>query len=459
MKYVKHAFKRIRKLFVIRVVSVNFRLMQKRYFLLLLITISWSHNFIYAQPKSGTLLHSIFKLNKNDVMQEVLNHPETYRCQVIYTQINRDKNNIPHFKNYYFNYDPLLYFNPASTVKMPLAFLSLQKLNAMAAKGVNKYTPLHIDSSYTWQKPAYSDATSQNGLPSIAHYIKKAFLVSDNDAYNRMYQFLGQQHINRNLHHKGYKDARITRQFMGLTPEQNRHTNQVRFIKEDGSLVYTQPAACNTDSFNFSNVIKLGKGHYDKNDSLINEPFDFTMHNNISLEDLQQMLQSVMFPASVRAKIRFNISNDDRNFLLQYLSQFPSETNYPKYDSSKYFDSYVKFFFRDSTHKMPNDLRVFNKVGWAYGFMTDVSYVADFKNNVEFMLSATIYVNSDDILNDNKYDYDTIGYPFLYQLGQTMYQYELSRKRAYKPHLSSLKLQYEKRDTNDTRRSIIEVDN
>ncbi|GEO09589.1 hypothetical protein SAE01_20850 [Segetibacter aerophilus] len=436
----------------------NFRSMQKGFVLFMFTVVLAGSNFIAAQPKSDALLQSIFQQNKNDIFNQVITNPTKYRCQVIYTQIDRDKNNAPHFKNYYFNYDPLLYFNPASTVKMPLAFLSLEKLKKLQAKGVNKLTSLQIDSSSDWQKPSFADPTSKNGFPSIAHYIKKAFLVSDNDAYNRMYQFLGQQYINRNLHSKGYKDVRITRQFMGLTPEQNRHTNQVRFINEDGTTIYRQPSAYNTDSFDFSHTVKLGKGYLDKNDSLVNEPFDFTMHNNLSLKDLHSMLQSVLFPESFPKKQRFDISSDDRQFLLQYLSQFPSETNYPKYDTSKYFDSYVKFFFNDN-HSLPHNIRVFNKVGWAYGFMTDVSYVADFKNNVEFMLSATLYVNSDEILNDNKYDYETIGYPFFSQLGQTIYNHELQRSRPFKPNLSAFTIQYEQRDKSDTRPTIKDVDN
>jgi len=50
--------------------------------------------------------------------------------------------------------------------------------------------------------------------------------------------------------------------------------------------------------------------------------------------------------------------------------------------------------------------------------LTDASYVADFKNNVEYMLSATIYVNKDGILNDNKYEYESIGHPFCINLGK-----------------------------------------
>jgi hypothetical protein len=411
-----------------------------------------------GQPKNDSLLRSILAGNNNSVFQEVLHDPQTYRLQIIYTEINRNKKNKPSFKNYYFNYDPDLYFNPASTVKLPLAFLALEKLNIMHA-GVTKYTPLLFDSSYEKQVSLYKDSTSQNYLPSIAQFIRKAFLVSDNDAYNRLYQFVGQQTTNSTLHEKGYKDMRITRQFMGFTAEQNRHTNQLRFVHGDGSLIYLQPAAYNPDSFYFPHEIKIGKGHLDRNDSLINEPIDFTYANNLSLEDLQQMMQSVLFPSSVPRKQRFNLAKDDYPFLYRYLSQYPSETNYPKYDSSKFYDSNVKFFFKQGSHQMPPEVRVFNKVGWAYGFLTDVSYVVDFKNKVEFMLTATIYVNSDGILNDNKYDYNNIGYPFLYQLGQTIYQYELKRNRRYQPKLSEFKIEYEKRDPNDRRPVIAEVDN
>src|SRR5215471_13693479 len=399
---------------------------------------------LLAQPKTDNFLTRILSTNANAIFQQVLRDPQTYRLQIIYTEINRDKHNKPSFKNYCFNYDPDLYFNPASTVKMPLAFLSLEKLNRMHSGGVTKYTAMQFDSTYEKQVKLYSDSTSENHLPSIAHFIKKALLVSDNDAYNRMYQFLGQQTINRSLHEKGYSGVRITRQFMGFTPEQNRHTNQIRFIGDDGRIIYLQPAAYNPDSFYFPHEIKMGKGHYDANDSLVNEPIDFTYANNLSIEDLQQLLQSALFPESIPKAQRFHFSKDDYIFLYRYLSQFPSETNYPKYDTSKFYDSYVKFFFKYGSHQMPADVRVFNKVGWAYGFLIDASYVCDFSNKVEFMLTATIYVNSDGILNDNKYDYDTIGWPFFYQLGQTVYRYELARSRRHPPNLSKFQIEYEK---------------
>jgi len=411
-----------------------------------------------AQSRTSKLLSDIFGAEKDSLFQSVIQHPEIYHCQIIYTQINRDKNNIPSFTNYYFNYDSLQYFNPASTVKMPLAFLSLEKLNGLKNKGIDKFTPIQYDSGYSRQTILHKDSTAENGLPSIAQFIRKAFLVSDNDAYTRMYEFVGQQTTNRRLHEMGYPDMRITRRFIRMNVDENRHTNPIRFIKPDGSLIYFQPPAYNTDSFDFSHINKMGKAYMNAQDSLINEPIDFTMANNVTVYHLQQLLQSVLFPNSVPANRRFHLEKPDYDFLYRYLSQYPSETDYPKYDTGLYYDSYVKFFFKQGSHTVPDHIRVFNKVGWAYGCLTDVSYVVDFKNTIEFMLTATIYVNSDGVMNDDKYDYDNIGYPFMYKLGQCIYNYELKRNRKYKPDLSKFIIHYEKRKE-DGRPALKEIDN
>jgi hypothetical protein len=425
----------------------------------LLIIFIFLLQMVTAQPKTDSFLLQLLQENGDANFQQVLQSPGRYRLQVIYTRINRDRQNNPTFTNFYFHYDPALYFNPASMVKMPAAFLALEKLHKLNRKGLDKYTTIQYEQSQPWQKPLVNDTTAFDGRPSIAHLIKRAFLVSENDPYNRLYQFVGQGDFNRVLHQKGYTDLRITRQFMGLTPEQNRYTNGIRFLDKKGKMIYAQEPAFNLDSFDFSRVIKIGNAHLDRNNKLVNEPFDFTQHNAISLGSMQQMLQSVMFPQSVPREQRFSLGKDDYAFLYRYLSQYPSETPDPKYDAETFYDSYVKFFFRDSTHRMPPGVRVFNKVGWAYGFLTDVAYVADFHKGVEFMLAATLYVNSNNILNDSTYDYETVGWPFLYQLGQTVYRYELGRDRRYKPDLSRFRVAYEQRNPADKRPVLKEVDN
>ena len=413
----------------------------------------------FAQPLTDDLMKTILNTVQHPVTQKIIDNPNEYRVQIVYTQIDRSKKGKPVFKNYHFNVDPDLYFNPASMVKMPLAFLSLEKLNELKKPGVDKYTRMEYDSSYERQVAMKNDSSSENSYPSIAHFIKRAFLISENDPYNRTYQFIGQQDANRKLVEKGYSSSRITRQFMGYTEEQNRHTNGINFLDKEGKIIYTQSPQYNTDSFSFPSQILIGNAHINREDQLVNTPFDFTKHNNISLEDMRKMVQAVVFPKSVEKKYRFNISEEDRLFLLQYMSQYPSETNYPKYDTTIFYDSYVKFFFGDSSHTMPNHIRVFNKVGWAYGFMTDVSYVIDTKNNIDYMLSATVYVNSDGVVNDSKYDEETVGFPFFEQIGQAFYEYDLHRKRSCQPQLKNQVQAYEKRDPLDKRPSIKQADN
>jgi hypothetical protein len=408
----------------------------------LAIFISW--NIVSAQTKTTGIdfLKNLLFEKASPQLKYILQHPDSFRYQVIYTRIDRDKLNQPHFFNYYYNTDRNSYFNPASTVKMPLAFLALEKINHLKKYGVNKNTTMLTDSAYRGQTTVLRDTSSANQLPSIAQYIRKIFLISDNDAYNRLYEFLGQQYINERLWQMGYKDIRITRRFVPMNEDQNRHTNPIRFI-ENGKLLYLQPPAYNENPFDFSKKILIGKAHYDDKDSLIQSPMDFTTHNNLPLEDLQHILQSVLFPASVPANERFDLTEDDYAFLYQYMSEYPSESKYPHYDTAEYFNSYTKFFmFKSGKLTVPSYIRIFNKPGWSFGFLTDAAYIADFKNKIEFIVSAVIYVNSDGILNDDKYEYEETGYPFFKELGNIIYEYELGRKRKYYPELKNLQLYY-----------------
>ncbi len=414
---------------------------------------------IHGQFRTDSLLENLIRTDTSPLLRKMTDHPDRFRIQIIYTQINRDAANIPSFRNYYFHVNRDYYFYPASTVKLPLAILSLEKLNHMSAQGINKFTRIAYDSSFSGQVTLVKDSTSETGYPSIAQFIRKAFLISDNDAYNRMYAFVGQEEINRRLYQLGYTDTRILRQFIPLNESENRHTGPVRFLDEQGKLLYLQPPAFNRDSFRFYPEVKLGLGYLNARDSLIQGPMDFTRHNRIPLEDLQKMLQTVLFPFSVPESKRFHLKADDYSFLYRYLSQYISETPYPKYDTVKFTDSYVKFYFLDTGRRMPENIRVFNKVGWAYGFLTDVSYIVDFRNHIEFMITATVYANEDGILNDNKYEYETMALPFLYRVGQDIYQYELKRQRKFIPDLRKFQLKYEHRDPSDTRPSIREVDN
>jgi hypothetical protein len=387
---------------------------------------------------NDSLLVALMKQNPNNYAS-LLADPAQYRIQILYTQINRDKNNIPHFKEYSYRLNPNEYFYPASTVKFPLSVLALEKLNDLKITGLNKASTAIYDSVTARQETIYNNPYAIDGRQTIEQAIKEVLVVSDNNAANRLYEFLGQEYIHSQLANKGYPEVYIRNRLeLGRTPVENRQTQSVQFYDANNKLIYTQPAQNNTGKLPYYNVL-IGNGYLNGQDSLINAPLNFSEKNRISLSDLHHIMQSVIFPDQMPKKQRFNLSNEDRNFLLQWMHTTPTESSYPTYDSSEYYPAYAKFIMLGSEKgPIPSNIKIFSKAGDAYGFLLDNTYIIDTDAKVEFMLSAVIYVNADGILNDNTYDYRTIGLPFMKNLGNTIYNYELSRKRAFRPNFDNL---------------------
>jgi hypothetical protein len=381
-----------------------------------------------------------------EYFDSILQHQKDWNVQIIYTQIDRGRNGVPAFQHHYFNVNPARYFYPASTVKLPIVLLALQRLNELKDKGIDRNTTMITETSYSGQTGVYNDPTTPAGKPTIANYIKKILMVSDNDAFNRLYEFLGQEYINRELHKKGYEDVQILHRLdIFLTQEENRQTNPVKFLDSNNNVLYNQPAQRNAEVY-AQRTDSMGNGFY-RGGNLVNGAMDFSKKNRISLEDLHQILISLMFPDKVKPNQRFNITEEDRKFVLKYMSQYPTESSYPPYasDTVNYWPAYCKFLLLGAEKgRQPENIRIFNKVGDAYGHMIDVAYIVDHKNKIEFFISALIYCNSDGILNDDKYDYKTIGLPFMKNLGTVIYDHELKREYKIKPDLSAIRFTYDK---------------
>lgn len=133
-------------------------------------------------------------------MRPVLQRAAEYEVQIIYTQINRDALNQPHFTEHAFRVSDQQYFNPASLVKLPTAALALEKLNQLHQPGLTRNSPMATGTAYRCQTAApYHPAADSDHVHTVGNYIKRMLLVSDNNAYNRLYEFLGQQPLNERL--------------------------------------------------------------------------------------------------------------------------------------------------------------------------------------------------------------------------------------------------------------------
>lgn len=412
----------------------------RNYKLLLFLSLQLAALPIHAQYYADNFIEKLLKKHP-ERFAAILQNPEKYKVQVLYTKIDRSKNNVPHFTTHAYRLNTGEYFYPASTVKLPAVALAFEKLNKL---GIDKYTPMFTDAVRPEQTAVKADTSSENGLPSVAHYAKKILLASDNDAFNRLYELLGQEEFNDSLHRKGFKDSRILHRLDSpIGPENNRYTNPIRFEK-DGKVIFGQPAKYNEKEYNAPGPILLGKG-YMKDGALVNEPFDFTQKNFFPLEEQHRLLKTLFFPDQVPASQRFNLTEDDYRFIYQYMSQFPVETSFPASYTDDYYDGFVKFLLFGATKtRLPRHIRLFNKCGDAYGFLLDNAYIADFEKGIEFMLTAVIYCNEDGVFNDNQYDYDTVGFPFMANLGKTIFEYELDRKRPNRPDLSRFEVEYDK---------------
>lgn len=378
--------------------------------------------FMLTAPLFGqNVLDSLLHANR-ELLDPVISNPDKYEVQILYTQIERDENGTPHFTEHKFNVDPQQYFYPASSVKTAACIAALEKLNELHIPGLDMNTPLTIDSVYSGQTPVTGDSTSKSGKASIAHYIKKISLVSDNDGYNRLYEFVGQKGLNERMHKRGIEGVRLVHRLsVFLSDDENRHTNPFTFYLRNGSkITFDEQVSDFEYEVELKDLIK-GKGYYSGGE-LINEPMDFSQKNYFSIEALQGMLKRIMFPEVFDESERFNLTDEQYEFLREYMSMYPSHSYYPAYPDMP--DAAMKSFWWGETQDMPDYIKYYAKSGLAYGYLIDNAYIVDKTTGIEFMLTATVHVNEDGIYNDDEYEYDEIGLPFMKNLGKIIYEWE-----------------------------------
>ncbi|WP_405398414.1 serine hydrolase [Maribacter sp. Asnod2-G09] len=360
-----------------------------------------------AQEKQNLNFLEVALSSDDARIKRVMDSIEDYQVQIRYTQIDR-RNDSVIFTDYDFQVNDSMYFYPASTVKFPTAVLALEKLNQIDSLTIN--TKYYIEGD-----------TIES---TVAKDVSEIFAVSDNLANNRLVEFLGFEAINESLNSKGIAPVRLSHR-LGYHSDDLR-TKPLIIYLNDSTTGITKSLLNKTPKRLELFDIEKGIGYYE-DDELIDEPFDFSQKNYYPISAQHKLLKIVVFPQNFDASERFDINPEQQALLLKAMHTVPQEVGY---DSATYYDGYCKFFMYGDTNKnIPEHIEIYNKVGFAYGTLTDCAYIKDTEKNIDFLLTATILVNKDGIFNDDAYEYDQIGIPFLAQLGREIYQQEVNRKQ------------------------------
>lgn len=356
---------------------------------------------IFIEKPYAQSLRSILKNSESDLINYVYDNHEKFEVQIILTELKKRKNGFTIHKKK-FNANKNNYFYPASSIKLPIALLTIEKINENPKLNINSEFSIQGDSIITTFKKEITDL----------------FIISSNESYNRLFEFLGQDYINEKLKQKGFKDFSISHR-LSTEKSDNLKTKEINFYR-NGKINQIQKSI-NNKPVTKLNLKNLNKGiGFMLDNELQNKPMDFSRKNYFSINELNNVLICLFFPEVSKNK-KFNLSKSQNLLIQKFMSSTPFDMGF---DKNMYPNNYNKFFIYGDKDGMIND-NIFNKVGNAYGYSIDNAYIYEEKSDRHFVLTASIYTNGNNILNDNKYEYHEIGIPFLAEIGRFLTNYNI----------------------------------
>jgi hypothetical protein len=261
----------------------------------------------------------------------------------------------------------------------------------------------------------------------VRHEIRKLFLVSDNEAFNRLYELVGQDGLAASIERAGIRGARIVHRLSeARTAEENRRYPRIDLVGP--GFVHTLPERTSEPLAALPTPpprLEVGSA-YLADDRRIEGPMDFSTKNTIPLVELQRGLCKIVRPdVDCGGGEPFALRDDDRAFVLEAMSLLPRESTNPVYDVAEHPDDYVKFILPGLRRALgEHGFTLHDKTGQAYGFTTENAYVVEkgaggrAGDARAFFLAATLYTNADGVLNDDAYDYEAVALPFFADLGE-----------------------------------------
>lgn len=363
-------------------------------------------------------------LRANPRLAPIIDNAAEYRLQIVLGLVQTDPDGRSVLRQQTFRTDEE-YFYPASTVKLFAAVAAAQKLAELREEttyAIDLDTPMIVHPLFEDDVLELDDPENlETGSITVRHAIREIFLVSDNQAYNHLYELVGQEGLAESMRAAGLNRPRIVHRLSEFrTPEEHRQLPEITFVGLNFKHTIPQHTTEPLPPHEPVDRILVGRGYY-SDEILVEEPMDFSTKNYFPLVDLQRGLCMLVRPDVDCGGPGFELDDEARDEMMEAMSIYPRKSSNPKYDREEYPDHYVKDLLPGLERAISKKrIKIYNKTGQAYGFTTENAWVVDTQTGSHFFLAATIYTNKDGILNDDEYEYEEIALPFMADLGETV---------------------------------------
>jgi hypothetical protein len=343
-----------------------------------------------------------------------------HAVQLRWLRSERDADGARRWSAHDWGMTPRQWFPAASVAKLPMALLMAE---AVQAAGGDADCVLRLDAA------PLSGAWGDEPLEErFGRGLDRTFAVSENVPFNRWYDLLGGDAVHRRLAELGYPHARLIARLGSSDIDANRRSRGGVLLSSAGETLHRfEPGVAAARRFPFGTAL-LGEGWRNDDGSHVPGPHDFSHANFLPLADSLRMLQAFVRPDSVPAAQRWRIDGPLRARLLRTLTLRPRDSADPVYPEAQHPDGHARWFFvGDGKARYPEGLSVSGQSGMAYGSLSEVACVVDRDAGVECFLAASIRVNADGIYNDDRYEYDGIGLPFMAAWARAVLDFERQR--------------------------------
>lgn len=339
-------------------------------------------------------------------LRTVMAAPETHRFQVLYGVVEEGPK--PTLERHGYRADAE-YFFPASSMKVPIA---LATYDWLATQRIARDATMVIH-------PVAGNADPY--VTTVAREAWRALIVSDNSSANRLLGIVGHREAHETLWSLGLASARIRTGF-ATGAELDPAEVSPRIQIASGGRTTEEIAPRRSDLVlppNEAKDLDIGKAAIV--DGRRREgPLSFADKNAMTLRDLQDTLVRIVRPDLLPEGARADaVSKEDLAHLRQALGTLPSQSGLAGYDRNVVADYQLSPFLRGIERvRARGRFEIYAKVGQAYGFLVANAYVVDKESGRSFFLTASVFANPDEIMNDDNYAYDTISFPALADVGE-----------------------------------------